>query len=82
MNGCWQSCFTAGDGTSSGTILNHNIKLDDGQQPFVADEIIANSPSMAHIHCAERLGVPLTIICYGVSFFSFSLNAIQVSLSL
>jgi hypothetical protein len=27
--------------------------------PFVADAIIANPPSFAHIHIAERLGIPL-----------------------
>lgn len=29
------------------------------QRPFVADAIIANPPSFAHIHCAEALGVPV-----------------------
>ncbi|KAK3394745.1 hypothetical protein B0H63DRAFT_56740 [Podospora didyma] len=29
---------------------------------FVADAVIANFPSFAHIHCAERLGVPLHIL--------------------
>ncbi|KAF8456454.1 hypothetical protein BDZ91DRAFT_852617 [Kalaharituber pfeilii] len=30
--------------------------------PFVADAIIANPPSFAHIHCAERLGIPLHLM--------------------
>jgi hypothetical protein len=30
--------------------------------PFVADVIIANPPSFAHVHCAERLGIPLHIM--------------------
>src|SRR6185437_16688123 len=30
--------------------------------PFVADCIIANPPSFAHIHCAEKLGIPLHIM--------------------
>ena len=29
------------------------------QSPFVADAIIANPPSFAHVHCAEALGIPL-----------------------
>ncbi len=31
-------------------------------KPFVADAIIANPPSFAHIHCAERLGIPLHLM--------------------
>ncbi|KAL7626498.1 hypothetical protein AAE478_003270 [Parahypoxylon ruwenzoriense] len=30
--------------------------------PFVADAIIANPPSYAHIHCAEALGIPVHLI--------------------
>lgn len=30
--------------------------------PFVADLIIANPPGFGHIHCAERLGVPVHIM--------------------
>jgi hypothetical protein len=30
--------------------------------PFVADVIIANPPSFGHIHCAEKLGIPLHIV--------------------
>jgi hypothetical protein len=44
--GCWRSCIEAGD---------------DGKG-FVADAIIANPPSFAHVHCAERLGVPLHLM--------------------
>lgn len=29
------------------------------QNPFIADAIIANPPSFAHVHIAERLGIPL-----------------------
>ncbi|KAF4767667.1 hypothetical protein HAV15_009326 [Penicillium sp. str.  len=64
FNGCWKSCFEKGDGT-----YLHQIKedpwsttLDYRQRPFVADAIIANPPSLAHIHCAQRLGIPLHII--------------------
>jgi hypothetical protein len=64
FNGCWKSCFEMGDGT-----YLHQIKEDPWSEtpdyrrrPFVADAIIANPPSLAHIHCAQRLGIPLHII--------------------
>lgn len=50
ISGCWRSCFETGDGTNT---------MPDRAQPFVADAIIANPPSMAHLSCAEKLGVPL-----------------------
>ncbi|KAH6712110.1 hypothetical protein BKA61DRAFT_485843 [Leptodontidium sp. MPI-SDFR-AT-0119] len=58
--GCWRSCIEAGDGTGD-PVFEGKRKLDDGQ-PFVADAIIANPPSFAHIHCAEKLGVPLHLM--------------------
>jgi hypothetical protein len=32
------------------------------RRPFVAHAIIANPPSFAHIHCAEKLGIPLHLM--------------------
>ena len=32
------------------------------EEPFLADAIIANPPSYAHIHCAEKLGIPLHLM--------------------
>ncbi|PKX91190.1 putative UDP-glucose,sterol transferase [Aspergillus novofumigatus IBT 16806] len=64
FSGCWRSCFETGDGTG----LHHvpedpwSETVDYRQQPFVADAIIANPPSFAHISCAEKLGVPLTLM--------------------
>lgn len=59
--GCWKSCIETGDGTDL-----HQIKedlwsdtVDYRRRPFVADAIIANPPSLGHIHCAQRLGIPL-----------------------
>jgi hypothetical protein len=47
LEGCWESC----------------VKPDpQTQMPFVADAIIANPPSFAHIHCAQALGVPLHLM--------------------
>lgn len=51
LEGCWRSCIEAGDGMAD--------KLNDSSVPFVADVIIANPPSFAHVHCAERLGIPV-----------------------
>ncbi|KGO73227.1 UDP-glucuronosyl/UDP-glucosyltransferase [Penicillium italicum] len=44
LQGCWQSCIEDDSVTKT---------------PFVADAIIANPPSFAHIHCAQALGIPL-----------------------
>ncbi|CAI7648028.1 unnamed protein product [Penicillium palitans] len=44
LQGCWQSCIQDDSVTKT---------------PFVADAIIANPPSFAHIHCAQALGIPL-----------------------
>jgi hypothetical protein len=47
LHGFWQSC----------------VEPDPiSMAPFVADAIIANPPSFAHVHCAQALGVPLHII--------------------
>lgn len=47
LNGCWESC----------------LQPDpvDGI-PFVADAIIANPPSFAHVHCAQALGIPVHLM--------------------
>ncbi|CAG7935206.1 unnamed protein product [Penicillium olsonii] len=44
LTGCWESCIS--DDPVSGA-------------PFVADAIIANPPSFAHIHCAQALSIPV-----------------------
>jgi sterol 3beta-glucosyltransferase len=46
LDGCWASCISAST---------------DGE-PFVANAIIANPPSFAHVHCAQALAVPLHIM--------------------
>lgn len=71
VNGCWRSCIEAGDGTgvtasdelleSSG--LAGGVSLgNDANKPFVADAVIANPVSFAHIHVAEKLGIPLHLM--------------------
>ncbi|OBT66689.1 hypothetical protein VE03_03955 [Pseudogymnoascus sp. 23342-1-I1] len=47
MDGCWNACIEPDQ---------------DSGNPFVADAIIANPPSFAHIHCAEALGIPVHIM--------------------
>ncbi|KAL1794573.1 hypothetical protein ACET3X_006389 [Alternaria dauci] len=44
LEGFWRSCI-------SSDTLTH--------EPFVADAIIANPPSFAHVHCAQALGIPV-----------------------
>lgn len=73
VQGCWRSCIEAGDGTgmrASDDSLESRSSLDSGicmdsdpsARPFVADAIIANPPSFAHVHCAEKLGIPLHLM--------------------
>ena len=73
VQGCWRSCIEVGDGTgvsASDDQLDSRTSLDSGigmdgdpsARPFVADAIIANPPSFAHIHCAEKLGIPLHLM--------------------
>lgn len=47
LEGCWKACIEP-------DIATH--------RPFVADAIIANPPSFAHIHCAQALGIPLHLM--------------------
>lgn len=47
LEGCWKSCIETDTRSNA---------------PFVADAIIANPPSFAHIHCAQALGVPLHLM--------------------
>ena len=45
LEGCWRSC------------IEPDARTPD--EPFVADAIIANPPSFAHVHCAQALGIPV-----------------------
>ena len=47
LEGCWKSCIESDQRTDA---------------PFVADAIIANPPSMGHVHCAQALSIPLHIM--------------------
>ena len=79
VQGCWRSCIEIGDGTGlpASDDVDNRSSLDSGiamegdtsAKPFVADAIIANPPSFAHVHCAEKLGIPLHLMfTYAFSF--------------
>lgn len=89
--GCWRSCIEIGDGT--GAIASddsleslHSLERSSGDasppRPFVADAIIANPPSFAHIHCAEKLGIPLHLMFTYVQCSSMKLLLCRVAKSI
>lgn len=43
---CWAAC----------------VEPDESGIPFVANAIISNPPTFAHIHCAQALGIPLHMV--------------------
>jgi hypothetical protein len=61
VKGCWRSSIEAGNGMDDVDYSKIHSK-DALLRPFIADAIIANPPSFAHIHCAERLGIPLHLM--------------------
>jgi sterol 3beta-glucosyltransferase len=59
---CWRSCIEAGNGMESerkGPRDDIDSLAEQADRCFIADAIIANPPSYGHIHCAEKLGIPL-----------------------
>ncbi|KAH8601371.1 hypothetical protein B0O99DRAFT_648725 [Bisporella sp. PMI_857] len=58
FNGFWRACINATDYEKDIS----NLKMLGVNASFVADAIIANPPSFAHVHCAERLGIPLHLM--------------------
>jgi sterol 3beta-glucosyltransferase len=59
VEGTWRSCIEAGNGMSEKVAA---LNVADPEDLFIADAIIANPPSMGHIHCAEKLGIPLHMV--------------------
>ena len=55
LQGCWRSCADADE------VEEHDDRSPK-PKPFIAHAIIANPPSFAHIHCAEKLGIPLHLM--------------------
>lgn len=58
FQGFWRACINATDDETDSA----NLKMMGSKPPFVADAIIANPPSFAHYHCAERLNIPLHLV--------------------
>ena len=58
FQGFWRACINATDDENDPA----NITMMEARNPFIADAIIANPPSFAHVHCAERLGIPLHLM--------------------
>ena len=58
FQGFWRACINTTDDEHEAS----NLKMMADKHPFVADAIIANPPCFAHVHCAERLGVPLHLM--------------------
>lgn len=58
FDGFWRACINATDDEKD----YQNLKMMGAKDPFVADAIIANPPSFAHIHCAEALGIPVHLM--------------------
>ncbi|KAF2450446.1 glycosyltransferase family 1 protein [Karstenula rhodostoma CBS 690.94] len=67
LRGTWRSCIETGNGMGVDP-LKQTIEEwmgvedqlpDELKKPFVADAIIANPPAFGHVHCAEKLGIPL-----------------------
>lgn len=57
FGGFWRACINATDDEKD----VRNLRMMGDKQPFVADLIIANPASFAHVHCAEALGIPLIL---------------------
>lgn len=63
LEGCWRGCIEPGDGMSgSKTSSREMSREEETDRLFIADAIIANPPSYGHIHCAEKLGIPLHLM--------------------
>ena len=58
FKGFWRACINASDDETD----TANREMMERRDLFVADAIIANPPSFAHVHCAERLGIPLHLV--------------------
>lgn len=62
MEGCWRACIEEGDGMREMGEAEGEERRTGKGGPFVADVIVANPPSFAHIHCGQKLGVPVHLM--------------------
>lgn len=75
LRGTWRSCIETGNGLGVDPLkqtVEEWMGVEDQlpeqlKKPFVADAIIANPPAFGHIHCAEKLGIPLHMMFTYVS---------------
>lgn len=60
---CWRSCIEACNGLEP-IFLDPSEELEsrEGPKPFVTAAIISNPPTFAHIHCAEKLSIPVHLM--------------------
>ncbi|OJJ47387.1 hypothetical protein ASPZODRAFT_132374 [Penicilliopsis zonata CBS 506.65] len=57
---CWEACIASLDANDNSSSSSSSSSVTS--QPFMADAIIASPLAHAHIHCAQRLSVPLHIM--------------------
>ena len=62
MVGCWRSCIEEGDGMCDLEEVKKGKPKTGKEAPFVADVIVANPPSFAHVHCGQKLGIPVQLM--------------------
>ena len=62
MEGCWRACIEDGDGMCDAEEKEKYRRGTSKETSFVADVIVANPPSFAHVHCAQKLGVPVHLM--------------------
>ena len=78
IHASWRACFEPGTSYQKAPSYNWSRKGGEVQpkqgdpKPFVADAILANPPSLAHVHCAEKLGIPVHILFTWVTTTSMS----------
>lgn len=68
LDACWRSCFENSD---------QSMEVDNTSTTtyFLANAIIASPASLGHMHCAEKLGIPLQLMStyvYMCLFFQFN----------
>lgn len=81
LEGCWRSCIEAGNGMGGERKKADegvDARLEEADRCFIADAIIANPPSYGHIHCAEKLGIPLHMM-FTLVFDLISLETVLTS---
>lgn len=59
LENAWRSCIEPSDSKEK-AFSNKNMSRPG--KTFIADAIIANPPSFAHLHCAEKLHIPLHLM--------------------